>query len=539
MKNQYHFSYYLGWIGLFFWINLPMTTAQEIQWPRGKMMALSLTFDDARESHPTVGLPLFNELDAQVTFYVIPSAVQAKLEGWKALVEAGHELGNHTLVHPCSGNFPWARGKALENYNLIAMRAELTEASSRIEALTGVKPVSFAYPCGQSYVGRGRETESFVPLIAELFETGRDWLNEAPNNPIYADFAQLQGISMDGKDFKEDIKPILKRAANNGDWVILAGHEIGEGGFQTTKVQMLRDLMEYVRDPQYGIWMAPVKEIHKYVQEQRTLLQRSLSADLTLAATFDHGLEADYAKGDSNLFTAAAYDELDTQRAGLHHPAARIKENEGLYGHALEFPTKAKSVAFYQAPQNIEYKTENWNGTISLWLSLDPDQELAPGYTDPIQITDVAYNDAALWVDFSDKSPRSFRMGVYGDLSIWNPENISPDKNPAFTKRLLPAKDLPFGKGIWTHVVVTFEGLNTEQGQAKFYINGKFQGERQIQEPFTWELEKAKIFLGLNFIGLMDEVALFSRTLSPDEVQMLYHLPGGLNSLIKHQTSKK
>lgn len=507
--------------------------AQEIQWPEGKMMALSLTFDDARESHPKVGLPLFKELDAQATFYVVPAAMRKYMEEWKAIVEAGHELGNHTLVHPCSGNFPWARGKALENYNLNAMRAELLEASSQIEAMTGVKPTSFAYPCGQSYVGRGQDTRSFVPLIAELFTTGRDWLNEAPNSPVYADLSQLQGISMDGKDFKKDIRPILRQAASNGDWVILAGHEIGEGGFQTTKVQMLRDLMEYVQDPQYGIWMAPVGEIAKYVQDQRALLRQSLAEELTLAATFDQGVKADFAKGDPSLFTAAAYDELETQQVGLHHAAAKLKEDRGLHGHALAFPAKVKPVAFYQAAQNVAYNIENWSGTISLWLSLDPDEELAPGYTDPIQITDVGYNDAALWVDFSDKNPRSFRMGVYGDLAVWNPENIPPDKNPAFNDRLVPATDLPFGKGIWTHVVVTYEGLNTKEGGAKFYINGKFQGERKITEPFTWELEKAKIFLGLNFIGLMDEVALFKRSLSNEEVQMLYHLPGGLTTLWK------
>lgn len=539
MKNQHFYSRPFGVILALLWIFSTALSAQEIEWPKGKMMALSLTFDDARASHPKVGLPLFKELDAQVTFYVVPSAVKAQLEGWKALVKEGHELGNHTLVHPCSGNFPWARDKALENYNLVAMRAELLEASNQIEEMTGVKPKSFAYPCGQSYVGRGTNTKSFVPLIAELFESGRDWLNEAPNSAVYADLSQLQGISMDGKDFNKDIKPILKRAANNGDWVVLAGHEIGEGGFQTTKVQMLRELMDYVQDPQHGIWMAPVGEITKYVKEQRALIQQSLSKELTLAATFDQGVKADYANGDPNLFTAAAYDELKSQQLGLHHPAAELREDEGLHGHALAFPTKAKPVAFYQAAQNTTYDTENWSGTISLWLSLDPDQELAPGYTDPIQITDVGYNDAALWVDFSDKNPRSFRMGVYGDLAVWNPKNISPDENPAFNERLLPARDLPFGKGIWTHVVVTYEGLNTTQGQAKFYINGILQGERRIAEPFTWDLEKAKIFLGLNFIGLMDEIALFRRSLSQDEVQMLYHLPGGLSSLLQHQAHSK
>lgn len=539
MKNQQILLRYFALIFVLFVSGLQTGRSQQIQWPEGKMMALSLSFDDARESHPTVGLPLFDELDARVTFYVVPNAMRKYQDEWKAIVAAGHELGNHTLIHPCSGNFPWARDKALENYNLAAMRAELLEASGEIQEMTGVKPVSFAYPCGQTFVGRGPQTKSYVPLISDLFVTGRDWLNEAPNSPVFADLAQLQAISMDGKNFKEDIKPILKRAANTEDWVILAGHEIGEEGYQTTRIEMLKQLIAYAKDPQYGIWLAPVGEIASYVADQRASLQKSLSEDLTLAATFDRGTSADFARGDAKLFTAAAYDELKTQRAGLHHPAAKISEGKGVHGDALSFPSKAKPVAYYQAAGNVNYQTDDWSGTISLWLSLDPDKELAPGYTDPIQITDVGYNDAALWVDFSDKNPRSFRMGVYGDLKIWNPENIPPDKNPAFNSRLLPATELPFGKGIWTHVVVAYEGLNTNKGLARFYINGKLQGEREIEEPFSWDIEKAKIFLGLNYVGLLDEVALFKRALSQEEVQLLYHLPGGLNTLLEQQKTRE
>ena len=539
MKNQSTLTSILALHTLLLLACASGTNAQEIQWPTGKMMALSLTFDDARASHPRVGLPLFQELGAQVTFYVVPDGMRQQLEGWKAIVEAGHELGNHTVVHPCSGNFPWARAKALENYNLPAMRAELLEANHQIESMTGVKPVSFAYPCGQTFVGRGKNAQSYVPVVADLFETGREWLSEAANDPVYADVSQLQGISMDGKNFDDDIKPILKRAATNGDWVVLAGHEIGEEGFQTTRVDMLRELMEYVKDPQHGIWLAPVGEIAGYVKSQRELLQASLAKVLTLGATFDKGVNADFAAGHSSLFSAPSYDELKSLQEGLHYPAAEIRKGKGLHGDALAFPTKAEPVVFYQAAQNVKYQEEDWSGTISLWLSLDPDRELAPGYTDPIQITDVGYNDAALWVDFSDKNPRSFRMGIYGDLRVWNPENIPPDKNPAFTKRLLPAKDLPFGKGIWTHVVITFQGLNTDEGRAVFYINGKRQGERQIPEPFSWNLEQAKVFLGLNFIGLMDEVALFERALSAEEVQMLYHLPGGLSTLLKQREPTK
>lgn len=502
-------------------------------WPGGKRAALSLSFDDARLSNVDVGVPLFNRYDAEVTFYVVPGGVKERLEKWKQAVKDGHEIGNHTLVHPCSGNFAWARDKALENYNLAAMRRELLTANRQIEELLDVTPVSFAYSCGQTYVGRGAETRSYVPLIAELFDSGRGWLDEAGNDPCHADLAQLQGIEMDGKDFEKDIKPILEQAIRDGSWVVLAGHEIGEEGFQTTRVDMLEALLEYVQQPSSGIWLAPVGEVAAYVKKQRSKKVQELSEALTLAATFDEGYEADFGKGDTRLFTAPAYNQLDKARAGMNSEFIERAEGEGRFGDALHFKEKADPVIFYPSEGNIAYDQEDWSGSISLWLSLDPEEDLEPGYVDPIQITDAGYNDAALWVDFSDKNPRSFRMGVYGDLDVWNPENVGPDDNPAFNNRLLPAEYRPFGTGIWTHVVITFSGLNTGEGKAALYINGQRQGEREIPEPFTWELEQSKIFLGLNYTGLLDEAALFDRALTEEEVVRLYQLPGGLSALIK------
>lgn len=502
-------------------------------WPEGKKAALSLSFDDARISHPEVGQAFFKKHQAQVTFYVVPSGMKDHVDTWKQIVADGHEIGNHTIHHPCTGNFPWARGKALENYTLPIMRQELLEANRQIQDMLGISPVSFAYTCGNSFVGRGLNTQSYVPLVAELFQSGRGWLNEAANDPMFADMAMLQGIEMDGKDFEADILPLVEAAIKDGSWLLLAGHEIGEGGRQTTRVAMLEKLIAYAQDPKNGIWLAPVGTIASYVEDKRSNDVAQLKESLRLAATFDQGYHADMATGDAHMYGAASYDPQGEGTASMIPEEVSLAPARGVFGQALEFKRKGKPSIFFQSKDNIAYSNSNWNGTISLWLSLDPETDLAPGYTDPIQITDAGYNDAAFWVDFSNKNPRSFRMGVYGDVSVWNPKKIGPDENPAFNNRLLPATDRPFKRGRWTHVAVSFSGINSKKGQATFYINGKSQGSREITEPFTWELDKSKIYLGLNFIGLMDEVAIFDKALSAEEIQSLYLLPEGLNSLIK------
>ena len=237
-------------------------------WPQGKLAAVSLSFDDARESQVKLGTPLLDQYSIKATFYVVPSTMQRQLEGWKKAVASGHEIGNHSLTHPCMENFDWSRKNALENYSLNAMRKNLAECNKKIEELLGVKPEVFAYPCGQKFVGRGAKTKSYVPLVSKMFLTGRGWMDEAANNPRYCNFAQLTGVEMDGKNF-DQILPLIEDAKKNGKWLLLAGHEMGEGGQQTTRLAMLKQLAEYVNNPANGIWIAPVGTVAKYIQQTK------------------------------------------------------------------------------------------------------------------------------------------------------------------------------------------------------------------------------------------------------------------------------
>ena len=244
------------------------TGSSGFAWPEGRRAAVSLTFDDSRSSQIDAGLAVLDRLGAKATFYVVPVRVESDLAGWKKLVASGHEIGNHTLRHPCTGNFSWSRDAALEDYTLDRMRQELIASNRRLKELLGVEPVSFAYPCGQTFVGRGRSTRSYVPLVAELFLTGRGWLDETPNDPEFHDPAQISGMSMDGMDFPE-VRELVESARGTGQWLVLAGHEMGASGPQTTRIEMLEQLVPYLQDPENGIWFETVEAVGRYVQQRR------------------------------------------------------------------------------------------------------------------------------------------------------------------------------------------------------------------------------------------------------------------------------
>jgi len=244
------------------------TTSSSFPWPGGARAAVSLSFDDARPSQVDVGAPVLDRYGVKATFFLVPSSAEQRLAGWKKIAAAGHELGNHSLDHPCSGNFAWSRQKALEDFTLDRMRQQLAGASARLREMFGTTPETFAYPCGQTFVGRGRETRSYVPLVAETFLAGRGWLGEAPNDPAFCDLAQVLGMEMDGKDF-EQLLPVLEQARNVRAWLVLAGHDIGEGGPQTTRVAMLEKLLPWLRDPANGFWVAPVNAVARHIDRQR------------------------------------------------------------------------------------------------------------------------------------------------------------------------------------------------------------------------------------------------------------------------------
>lgn len=259
-----------AWFLLISGIHPGIAQEKSFTWPEGIKFGLTLSFDDGRNSQVDVGTPLFDQYGVKATFVIVPSNAEKRLDKWREAGAKGHEIGNHTLHHPCSGNFSWSKKNALENYTLDKMRTELKDANKQIESKFAVKSTVFAYPCGSTFVGRGTHTQSYVPLIAELFVAGRGWLNESPNDPSFCDLAQLTGMEMDHKDF-DQILPLLENAKKIGAWLVLAGHDVGDSGNQTTRVEMLKKLIAYTQDPANGVWIAPMGEIANYVQNQRNI----------------------------------------------------------------------------------------------------------------------------------------------------------------------------------------------------------------------------------------------------------------------------
>ena len=262
----------------------------------------------------------------------------------------------------------------------------------------------------------------------------------------------------------------------------------------------------------------------------------NLSTALTFHASFDRGPDADFGNGDKKIYTgdfkgSRQQDAIPTT-TGLGTPPLLIEKAKGRYGDALAFTKENSHVVFYKLENNIQYRTKDFKGTLSLWMNLDP-SEIPDQYCDPIQLTDKYYASDAIWIDITKNDvPPDLRLGVLGD-ERWGGGGGGQGAAEEFFWHLLKISNPPFGKDKWTHVVITWDLNGAEIGRAKLYFNGAYAGQSgPIREPFLWDTSKVTMRLGTgNYVGLMDDISLFNKALAAEEIKTLYTLKNGVAEL--------
>ena len=260
--------------------------------------------------------------------------------------------------------------------------------------------------------------------------------------------------------------------------------------------------------------------------------ESNLVKSIVFHAPFD-GTEVAYGRaGKLDVLTADSPARKNV-RQGNHLAVAKIIPGAGRYGDALRFEKKSDSVLYYPGTA-IHYSKHDWSGTVSFWMRLDPNRDLAPGYCDPIQITDKTWNDAAFFVDFDKDIPRDFRLGVFADFKFWNPTNIAWEKLPLVQRPMVTVKNPPFSANKWTHILFTFTDINSAVGKdaaATLFIDGLLRGSIRRPLQFHWDMEKVALMIGIYYTGDLDDLAVFDRALSADEVNLVYELPNGIGPL--------
>ncbi len=133
-----------------------------------------------------------------------------------------------------------------------------------------------------------------------------------------------------------------------------------------------------------------------------------------------------------------------------------------------------------------------------------------------------------------DETPRFFRFAIRPLFSIWNPNNVQWDQIPFDKRPMVQVERAPFSRDAWTHVVFTIQNINhpSEKPVGRLYINGQLQGAIENWDlKIEWNPAQVFLVLGASYVGDLDDLAVFDRSLTEAEVTQIYRLPNGIRSL--------
>ena len=250
----------------------------------------------------------------------------------------------------------------------------------------------------------------------------------------------------------------------------------------------------------------------------------SLKQALTFHASFDKGFDADFSRGDKAcLFRtkqgtapAAANDEL------------KLVPDGGRFGGGLHFTKKGATQPRFKDAGVLNYNATNWSASVSVWLRLDPDKDLEPGYCDPVQIVGDDTTKGFIFLEWSkDETPRHFRFAIRPLVQIWNPNNLDWAKMTAEQRPAVNLPRAPFSREAWTHAVFTLENLNDKAKKpvGRLYLNGQLMGSIQNWDlTLGWNPAAVALVLGASYVGHLDDLAVFNRALTDAEVKQLFGL---------------
>src|SRR5690606_37563248 len=127
-------------------------------------------------------------------------------------------------------------------------------------------------------------------------------------------------------------------------------------------------------------------------------------------------------------------------------------------------------------------------------------------FCDPVQITEKGATNGGLWIDFPDSDPRDLRLGAF--QSEGDGRERIPESDP--DTPLVVVSPVGFKETDWHHVLFTWSDFDSaaKDARAVLYIDGKKQGEiggRNI--TMDWDVGRTGIYVAVNYIGLLDELA--------------------------------
>lgn len=244
--------------------------------PATSRCIVSLTYDDALPCHFESVAPLLEEHGLRGTFYVPCSpTLFDRADAWREVAAQGHELGNHTVFHPCHDQTWLDQSYNLRHYTARRWTDEVSLANSILSLFDERTVRSFGNTCHHNAIGSGSSATTVEQLAPELFIAARGEQSRTPIDLKKINWYNLGTRPADGVTF-EQLRVEIGRMCLRGGWLILTCHGVGP---RDHKLHLDEDehtrLIEWLAGQQDTIWTAPVRVVAEALKPSRRTLASS------------------------------------------------------------------------------------------------------------------------------------------------------------------------------------------------------------------------------------------------------------------------
>jgi len=253
---------------------MPMSSlaeeSPEFSWPNGARAAVNLAYDDALDSQLDHAIPALNRYGFKGSFYLTLASdtVRQRLDDWRAVAANGHELGNHTLFHPCSASRPdreWVEPQHDLDYITVAeMRERILLANSMLHAIDGQAERTFTAPCGDLEAAGVPYLEAVGPqFVAIKAYAGGVTPDMNRVDPSFVGVTAPVGLS------GEQLIGIAREAADKGTMANFTFHGIG-GDYLSVSREAHDELLRFLDQNRDMYWVDTFINIMHYVKDQKS-----------------------------------------------------------------------------------------------------------------------------------------------------------------------------------------------------------------------------------------------------------------------------
>lgn len=239
-------------------------------WPGGARAAVSLAYDDALDSQLDNAIPALDRHGLKGTFYLQLSSppVAARMQDWRAAAANGHELGNHSLFHQCSGAGPdrgWvAPHRNLDTTTREQMRDQVLLGNTMLAAIDGRTERTYTAPC---FDVKAVDGDYLPPLHASFVAIKAGNGPAIPASMAAVDPFRVSSHAPVGASGAELIA-LVDRAAQNGTMIAFTFHGIG-GDHLSVSTQAHEELVRYLAAHRKEYWTDTFLNIMKHVRQQQ------------------------------------------------------------------------------------------------------------------------------------------------------------------------------------------------------------------------------------------------------------------------------